>query len=98
LLLGYYFLRRWRPEVHRPYRLPEWMRYVVVALAFLYFIVWAVGIPACAIKGCQPGGGKMFLIGLAIVLLYFPLNWLRKSEDRRRGSTEMKAPASAGAV
>ena len=23
VLLGYYFLRRWRPEIHRPYRLPE---------------------------------------------------------------------------
>jgi amino acid transporter len=95
VLLGYYFLRRWRPEIHRPYRLPEWMKYVAVGLAVLYFLVWAVGIPACAIKGCQPGGGKMFLIGVVIVLLYFPLNWWRKAEDRRMGTTEMVASGAA---
>jgi len=38
------------------------------------------------------------VIGVVIVLLYFPLNWWRRAEDRRRGSTEMKAPAQAGAV
>jgi amino acid transporter len=90
VLIGYYFLRRWRPEIHRPFKLPEWMKYVAVALAVLYFIVWAVGIPACAIEGCQLGGGKMFLIGVFVVLLYFPLNWWRRSEDRRLGTTDYK--------
>ena len=33
VLLGYYFLRRWRPEVLRPFRLPEWMKYGAIALA-----------------------------------------------------------------
>ncbi len=93
VLLGYYFLRRWRPEVYRPYRLPEWMKYIAVALAALYFIVWAVGIPACAIKGCQAGGGKMFLIGVFIVLLYFPVYWWRQAENRRLGTTEYKVTA-----
>ena len=36
VLLGYYFLRRWRPEVFRPFRLPEWMKYGAIALAILY--------------------------------------------------------------
>ena len=94
VLLGYYFLRKWRPEILRPYKLPEFMKYVAVALAALYFIVWAVGIPACAIKGCQPGGGKMFIIGLIMVLLYFPLYWWRKAEDRKHGTTDHKVPAS----
>lgn len=94
VVLGYYFLRRWRPEIHRPYRLPEFMKYVAVALAALYFIVWAVGIPACAIEGCQLGGGKMFIIGVIIVLLYFPLNWRRKSEDRRLGTSDFKTTMS----
>jgi amino acid transporter len=94
VLLGYYFLRKWRPEIHRPFKLPEWMKYVAVALAVLYFVVWAVGIPACAIEGCQLGGGKMFLIGVAVVLLYFPLYWWRKSEDRRLGTTDF-TPSTA---
>ncbi len=94
VLLGYYFLRRWRPEIYRPYRLPEFMKYVAVGLAALYFVVWSVGIPACAIKGCQLGGGKMFVIGIILVLLYFPLSWWRQSEDRRHGTKEHKIPAS----
>jgi amino acid transporter len=94
VLIGYYFLRRWRPEIHRPFKLPEWMKYVALALAALYFVVWAVGIPACAIEGCQLGGGKMFLIGVFVVLLYFPLNWWRRSEDRKLGTTEYKTTVS----
>jgi amino acid transporter len=90
VLLGYYFLRRWRPEIFRPYKLPEWMKYGAIALAILYFFVWSVGIPACAIEGCQLGGGKMFIIGVIIVLLYFPLYWWRKAEDRRLGTSEFK--------
>ncbi len=90
VLLGYYFLRKWRPEIHRPYKLPEWMKYAAVGLAALYFFVWAVGIPACAIKKCQPGGLKMFVIGVVVVLLYFPLYQWRMMEDRRHGTTEHK--------
>ena len=93
VLLGYYFLRRWRPDIFRPYRLPEFMKYVAVALAALYFFVWAVGIPACAIKGCQLGGGKMFVIGVIVVLLYFPLYWWRQAENRRLGTEDFKVSA-----
>lgn len=95
VLLGYFFLRKWRPEIFRPFRLPEFMKYVAVALAVLYFVVWAVGIPACAIEGCQLGGGKMFLIGVFVVLLYFPLYWWRQAEDRRHGTTEFKVTEGA---
>jgi amino acid transporter len=95
VLLGYYFLRRWRPEIFRPFKLPEWMKYVSVALAALYFVVWAIGIPACAIEGCQLGGGKMFLIGVIVVLLYFPLNWWRRLEDQRLGTTDYRATTTS---
>ena len=94
VLLGYYFLRRWRPEIFRPYRLPEFMKYVAVALAALYFLVWAVGIPACAKEGCQPGGAKMFFIGVVVVLLYFPLYWWRQVENRKHGTTDYKVAAN----
>ena len=90
VLLGYYFLRKWRPEVFRPFKLPEWMKYGAIALAIVYAIVWLIGIPACAIEGCQLGGGKMFVIGVIVVLLYFPLNWWRKAEDRKLGTTDYR--------
>ena len=83
VLLGYYFLRRWYPAMARPYRLPEWMKYAALVLAGLYFVVWSVGIPSCAIEGCVPGGGAAFLGGLAVVAAYFPLLWWRRMEDRR---------------
>jgi amino acid transporter len=83
VLLGYYFLRRWHPELRRPYRLPEWMKYLALGLAALYFAVWVAGIPACAIAGCVAGGGAAYLIGLAVVGAYFPLYWWRRRSDRR---------------
>ena len=32
VLLGYYLLRRWHPEAHRPVRLPEWFKYLALVL------------------------------------------------------------------
>lgn len=52
---------------------PEWFKYVAVLLAVLHLIAWGPGIVSCAIEGCQLGEGKMVLIGLGVVLLYFPL-------------------------
>ena len=43
VLIGYYLLRRFRPDVARPFRLPEFFKYVALALAGLYFIVWLGG-------------------------------------------------------
>jgi amino acid transporter len=94
VLLGYYFLRKWRPEIHRPFKLPEWFKYVALILAALYFIAWGPGIISCVIEECQFGGVKMFFIGVGIVLLYFPISWWRKSEDRRLGTSEFKTPLS----
>lgn len=95
VLLGYYFLRRWYPELRRPYRLPEWMKYAALALAFLYFVVWVAGIPACAIAGCVAGGGAAYLIGLAVVGAYFPLYWWRRRSDRRLAAAGGVVPALA---
>lgn len=36
VLLGYSFLRKWRQEIFRRFRLPEWMKYAAVGLAALY--------------------------------------------------------------
>ena len=96
VMLGYYFLRRWRPELERPYRLPEGMKYVALALALFFFVAWAFGIPACVIKGCQLGGIKAFFIGIAVVLTYFPLYWWRKAQDRKLGTTDMRVSSTIG--
>lgn len=94
VLVGYYFLRKWRPEIHRPFKLPEWMKYVALALAALYAVAWGPGIISCAVEGCQPGGMKMFILGVVVVLLYFPLSKWRQWEDRKHGTTEHKVTSS----
>ncbi|HXN01083.1 MAG TPA: APC family permease [Candidatus Dormibacteraeota bacterium] len=89
VLIGYYFLRRWRPDLHRPYRLPEFMKYVALGVAALYAFIWAVGLPWCAITGCATGGTGnnliAYFVGIAVVLAYLPLYWWRKAQDRRLG-------------
>ncbi|MFI5282663.1 MAG: APC family permease [Candidatus Dormibacterales bacterium] len=86
VLIGYYFLRRWRPELRRPFRLPEWMKYVALALAAYYLFTWAVAIPWCALSGCANGGvGNVlpaYFIGILVLLLYFPIYLLRRRQDR----------------
>ena len=85
VMVGYYFLRRWYPNLPRPFRLPEWMKYVALFVAVFYFIAWAWGIPLCSLHGCAVGSGNelpQFFIGWAVVLAWFPLWWWRKSRDR----------------
>lgn len=97
VLLGYYFLRRWRPELHRPYRLPEWFKYVVLLVAAFYLLSWAWGIPLCSAHGCAVGSGNelpQFFIGWLVVLAWFPLYWWRKSRDRKA----LTATAGSGAA
>ena len=33
VLIGYYLLRKHRPNVRRPFKLPEWMKYVALVIA-----------------------------------------------------------------
>jgi amino acid transporter len=86
VLIGYYFLRRWRPELRRPFKLPEWMKYVALALAAYYLFTWAVGLPWCALSGCAVGGvGNVlpaYFIGILVLLAYLPIYWLRRRSDR----------------
>ncbi len=85
VLLGYYFLRRWKPNLHRPFRLPEWMKYVALLVAAFYFFTWAYAIPLCSIHGCAVGSGNelpQYFLGWVVVLAWFPLWWWRKRSDR----------------
>ena len=91
VLIGYYFLRRWRPELRRPFRLPEWMKYVALAIAAYYLFTWAVGLPWCALSGCANGGvGNVlpaYFIGILVLVAYLPLYWIRQRQDRAAAHT-----------
>jgi amino acid transporter len=106
VLFGYFFLRQWRPELRRPFRLPDWMKWVALALGVYYLFVWAVSLPWCAVSGCAVGfvGNVLpaYFIGIALMLAYIPLYLWRQRQDRRLGlataaagsAPEAKVPAS----
>jgi len=103
VLVGYYFLRRWHPAMARPYRLPEFMKYVALALAALYFIIWLfggfiyTGLPLAALGGANTR--IYYFLGWLTLLSYLPLYWYRTAiEDKRQGATAGEAGAAATAT
>ena len=97
VLIGYYLLRKHRPNVRRPFKLPEWMKYVALAMAGLYAIIYFYGGPMYASCSCNAAGRKTlpyYFIGIGVVLLYFPLWWYRKYVQDKREPVEKSEPAS----
>lgn len=82
VLIAYYLLRRDRPNVARPFKLPEFFKYVALALAALYFAVWLGGGLIYSFIG---GQAIYYFLGWVAALLYLPLYWYRKREDRLAG-------------
>jgi amino acid transporter len=86
VLVGYYLLRKYRPDMRRPVRLPEFFKYIALAMAAAYFVIWSYGglvytsIPNALLNGNDTR--VYFFIGWAILLSYLPLYWYRvKVED-----------------
>jgi amino acid transporter len=100
VLIGYYLLRKHRPTVRRPFRLPEWMKYVALAIALLYAVIYFYGGPVYASCACNAAGTKTlpyYFIGWGVLLAYLPLYWYRKRiEDKRDASAVDPAPAAGG--
>jgi amino acid transporter len=94
VLIGYYFLRKWRPNVRRPYRLPEWMKYAALALALVYAIIYVWGGPVYASCTCSQAGKSTlpyYFIGIGVLIAYLPLYWYRKHVEDKRSAPS--APA-----
>ena len=97
VLIGYYLLRNDRPNVRRPFKLPEWMKYVALAIAALYAVIYFYGGPVYASCSCNAAGRKTlpyYFIGLAVLASYLPLYYWRKRADQ----TELRAGAPVGAM
>jgi amino acid transporter len=90
VLVGYYLLRRDRPNLRRPFKLPEWMKYVALLIAAMYAMIYFWGGPVYASCTCSLAGKSTlpyYFIGIATVLSYLPLMWYRKKvEDKRHGA------------
>jgi amino acid transporter len=81
VLVGYYLLRRYRPDARRPFRLPEFMKYVALAMAAVFIFIWAFG----GIEYSRIGHTEIYyFLGWVTALLYIPLYFYRtKIEDKR---------------
>src|SRR6266516_2810261 len=97
VLIGYFLLRKYRPNVNRPFRLPEWMKYVALALAALFFVIWIYGgLVYTSLPNSSLGGANTrvyYFIGWGILLSYLPLYWYRKKVEDPKYAEE--APPAA---
>jgi amino acid transporter len=93
VLVGYYLLRKYRPNARRPVRLPEFMKYVALGMAVLYAVIWLYG----GIYYSRIGDTLVYyLIGWGVLIAYLPLYWYRvRIEDKRGAPEETPTPVVA---
>ncbi len=94
VLVGYYLLRKYKPNARRPVRLPEFMKYVALGMAVLYAVIWLYG----GIYYSKIGDTLLYyLIGWGVLIAYLPLYWYRvRVEDKRVTSEPAPAVPAAG--
>ena len=83
MVFAYFLLRQRQPDLERPYRLPEFMKWVALGIGVFFAIVWLLG----GIFYSNIGNTlTYYLIGIGVLLLYIPLYYYRtKVEDKRVG-------------
>jgi amino acid transporter len=103
VLVGYYLLRRYRPDMKRPVRLPDFFKYIALAMAALYFVIWLYGgLVEASLPNAFLNNNDTkiyFLIGWLILVSYLPLYWYRvKVEDPKHqaGGLDQVSGATAG--
>ncbi|HVM85923.1 MAG TPA: APC family permease [Candidatus Binatia bacterium] len=81
VLIGYFLLRQDKPEARRPFKLPEYMKWVALLLAAFYFIIWLYG----GLVYSKIGNAEVYYwLGWAVLLAYLPFYWYRVYvEDKR---------------
>jgi amino acid transporter len=96
VLVGYWYLRQFRPNLPRPVRLPEFMKYVALAMAAFFLIIYFYGGPEYASCSCSQAGKSTLLyyfLGFGVLALYLPLYLYRRYvEDKRRPDAAGVAP------
>jgi amino acid transporter len=102
-LIGYGIFRSTRDGLERELRMPAWMGPVGLILGIAFLFLWAVGgwyATQYAVGAGYDWHGlpSLFLIGLILLLLYFPLNWWRRMEDRAANSDFGETPSTEGAA
>ena len=92
VLIGYFLLRQDQPNAPRPFKLPEFMKWVALALAAFYFAIWSYG----GIVYSKMGHAEVYYwAGWAVLLCYLPLYWYRVYiEDKRMPATVQVQPSA----
>jgi hypothetical protein len=83
--------------VRRPFKLPEFMKYVALAIAAVYAVIYFYGGPVYASCSCNAAGRKTlpyYFIGIGVLLAYLPLYYFRKRVEDKRASTTEPPPAA----
>lgn len=99
MLIAYYLLRKNYPELKRPFRLPEWWKYLALFLAAIYAVVWFYGGPVYAISDFSLAGQSTlvyYLIGLGTIATYLPLQAWRHYQDKRQPRAVIETAAIPG--
>jgi amino acid transporter len=92
VLVGYYLLRKYKPNARRPVRLPEFFKYIALGMAVLYFVIWLYG----GIYYSRIGDTLIYyLAGWGVLIAYLPLYWYRVHvEDKRHLEPAPPVPAA----
>ena len=93
--VAYYLLRRYRPSVRRPVRLPEPFKYVALVVAACLFAFWAYG----GISYARIGNTEIYyFLGWATAALYLPLYLYRTRVEDKKYAGEQAPPAPLSEV
>src|SRR5438034_8927682 len=69
VLVGYYLLRKYKPNARRPVRLPEFFKYIALGMAVIYAVIWLYG----GIQYSRIGNTLVYyLIGWGVLAAYLP--------------------------
>jgi amino acid transporter len=96
VLVGYYLLRKYRPNVRRPVRLPEFFKYIALGMAVLYAFIWLYG----GINYARIGHTETYYwAGWGVALAYIPFYLYRtRIEDKRESGETPEVSIPPGVV
>ena len=92
-LIGYGIFRSMREDTPRPLKMPRALGPIALVIGVVGLLLWAIGGYYAADYAVGPGYRWLYWIGLILLVLYFPLHWWRRLEDRTAGTS---ADAEAG--
>jgi hypothetical protein len=92
-LIGYGIFRSMREDTPRQLRMPVWFGPLALVIGVAGLLLWAIGGYYAADYAVGSGYRWLYWVGLILLVLYFPLNWWRRLEDRTGGG---EAPVTVG--